>query len=85
MTISRRRVFQSLALASTAGTATDAAESALSLDLLRNVSAAHGTNLSDARLQILKPVLERRQTQIQPLRDYSFDDATEPTQGILDN
>jgi hypothetical protein len=82
--INRRRMFQSLALTAGCGGAAEGAESSPSLEVLRNVSAFHGTNLSDDRLRILKPVLERRQADLQALREFAFDDATTPTEGILD-
>ena len=82
MTVSRRRLFQSLALAGVSGA--DAAEDSIPLDVIRDVSAAHGANLSDDRLRVLKPVLESRRAQLQALRDFPLDDAVAPTQGILD-
>jgi hypothetical protein len=84
MTVSRRRLFQSLALTGGCSTVAEGAESAITLDVLRNVSAAHGTNLSDDRLQVVKPVLEHRLPQLQALRDFEIDDTVAPTQGILD-
>jgi len=85
MSVSRRRLFQSLALASGCGTAAEAAaESDVALDALRNVSAAHGMNLSDDRLRVLKPVLEQRVARLRALRDFEIDDAVEPSQGIID-
>jgi len=53
------------------------------LDALRNVSAAHGINLSDDQLRVVKPVLEHRLPQLRALRDFEVDDAVAPTQGIL--
>ncbi len=84
MPVSRRRLLQSLALTGGYGTAAEGAEPAIALDVLRNVSAAHGTNLSDNRLRIVKPVLERRLPQLRALRDFEIDDSVAPTQGILD-
>lgn len=82
MAVSRRRLLKSAALAVGARTAVEAAEPNTSLDVLRDVSAAHGTNLTDDRLRILKPVLEQRFPQLQALRAFEPDDAVEPTQGI---
>jgi hypothetical protein len=79
MKVSRRRVLQSLALT---GTAAEGAEG-ISLEALRHASAAHGTNLSDERLRVIQPVVERRLTQLRALREFEFDDTVEPTQGIL--
>jgi hypothetical protein len=80
MKVSRRRVLQALALT---GTAAEGAEQGLSVDALRHVSAAHGTNLSDDRLRVVQPVVDRRLTQLRALREFEFDDAVEPTEGIL--
>jgi hypothetical protein len=82
MTVNRRRLLQSLAL--TGGSAVGAPESTVTLDVLRNVSAAHGTNLTDDRLRIIKPVLEHNLPQLRELRAFEIDDAIAPTQGILD-
>jgi len=75
---------QSLALAGGGSSAVEGAEPAVTLDVLRNVSAAHGTNLSDDRLRVVKPVLERFLPQLRALRDFEIDDSVAPTQGILD-
>ncbi len=83
MTVSRRRLLQSFALAGGYGTAAEGAEPALPLEVLRHVSAAHGANLSDDRLRVVQPVLERRLPQLQALRDFELDDTVEPTPGIL--
>lgn len=84
MTVSRRRLFQSLAIVGVSSTATEGAEAAISLDALRNVSEFYGINLSDDRLRVVKPVLERRLTGVQALRDFEFGDSIAPTQGILE-
>src|SRR5262249_7445643 len=78
MTISRRRMFQSLALSGGYSAAAAGAEPAITLDVLRSVSAAHGTNLSDERLRILKPVLEHRLPQVRAIRDFEVDDTVAP-------
>lgn len=83
MTVSRRRIFRSIALSGGAcavgqGQAVDA-----SSDAVRQVAVAHGVNLSDDRLRILKPVLVNRKLQLQTLRDIEVSDAVAPTQGIL--
>ena len=84
MSVSRRRLFHSLALAAGATpAATSADPPAITLEVLRNVSVAHGTNLSDERLRVLKPVLERRISQLRALRDFEFEDTVAPTHGIL--
>jgi hypothetical protein len=84
MTVSRRRLFQSLALTAGYGTAAKGAEVAITLDVLRDVSMVHGTNLSDDRLRVVKPVLEHSLPQLQALRDFEVDASVAPTQGILD-
>lgn len=83
MTVSRRRLLQSLALTAGSSTAAEGAEPTIALEALRNVSAAHGANLRDDRLRVVQPVLERRVAQLQALRDFEVDDTVEPTQGIL--
>ena len=84
MTVSRRRLFQSLALTAGCSAAAEGAEPAITLDVLRDVSAVHGTNLSDDRLRVVKPVIEHLLPQLRALRDFEVDDAVAPTQGILD-
>jgi hypothetical protein len=84
MAVSRRRLFQSLALTGGYGTAAGGAEPAITLDVLRNVSATNGASLSDDRLRVVKPVLEHRLPQLRALRDFEVDEAVAPTQGILD-
>ena len=84
MAVSRRRLLQSVALTSGCGTAAEAAESTTSLDALRSVSTAHGTNFTDDRLRVVVPVLEGRRPQLQALRDFAIDDTVAPVQGILD-
>jgi len=84
MTVSRRRLLQSLALTGGYNTVAEGAEPTIALEVLRNVSAAHGTNLSDDRLRVVKPVFERRLPQLRALRDFEIDDTVAPTQGILD-
>jgi hypothetical protein len=83
MTVNRRRLFQSLALTAGFRTQVEGAETTITLDVLRNVSAVHGTNLSDDRLRVLKPVLEHSLPQLRAFRDFEVDDAIAPTQGIL--
>ena len=84
MSISRRRFIPSLALTVGCTRTAEAAAPAINLDALRNVSTAHGTNLSDDRLRVVKPVLEQRLPQLRSLRDFDVDDSVAPTQGILD-
>jgi hypothetical protein len=84
MTVSRRRLFHSIALTGVCSAPVEGAEPAITLDALRNVSAAHGINLSDDRLLVLKPVLEHKMPELRELRDFEFDDTVAPTQGILD-
>lgn len=83
MTIARRRLLQALTVTGGFRTATNAQEPKLALDVLRNVSTVHGTNLSDARLEIIQPALERRLSELQALRGFEIDDTVGPTQGIL--
>ena len=83
MTVNRRRLLQSLALAGGYSAAADGADPAITLEALRDVSAVHGAGLSEDRLRIALPVLEHRLPELRALRDFEVDDAVEPTQGIL--
>jgi hypothetical protein len=74
----------SLALASGGGAPVKGAAPELTLDALRHVSAAHGTNLSEERLRVVRPVLERHFARLRALREFELDDNVAPTQGILD-
>jgi hypothetical protein len=85
MNISRRRLIQSVALTVGQGAALKGAEPAISVAILRDVSAMNGSNLSDDRLRVVKPVLEQRLPPLNTLRDFVVDDAVAPTQGILDH
>jgi hypothetical protein len=84
MAFSRRRLFQSLILTRGWGTASEAVEPAIGLDMLRHVTVAHGTNLSDDRLLLIKAVVEQRLSDLRAIRDFEFDDSLAPTPGILD-
>ena len=84
MALSRRRLFQSLALTAGYGAGAEGAEPTITVDVLRNVSAAHGTNFSDDRLRVMQPVLEHRLPQVRTVRDFELEDSVAPTQGILD-
>jgi hypothetical protein len=81
--VTRRRLVQSLALTAGGASTVEAAEPATSMDALRHVSAAHGANLTDDRLRIVKPVLEGRRSQLQAFREFEIDDSVEPTHGCL--
>jgi hypothetical protein len=83
MAFSRRRLFQYLALSGGCSAASEAAEPAIGLDVLRNVSAAHGTILSDDRLRVIKPVVEKRFSELRAIRDFEIADNVAPTAGIL--
>jgi hypothetical protein len=74
MSIPRRRLLQAVVLAGGAGGAADAQVSEPGTDALRNVSTFHGVSLSDERLGVLKPVLDRRLTQLRTIRSFEFDD-----------
>ena len=66
-------MFQSLALGAVAYVPPGQGAT-VSPDALRHVAEAHGIELSDARLQVLMPVLERRQSQLKTLRGFELDD-----------
>jgi hypothetical protein len=84
MTVSRRRLFQYLAITGGCGASAEGAEPALTLDVLRDVSALHGTNFGDDRLRVVKPVLEHLQVEWRALRDFEIAATVAPTQGLLD-
>jgi hypothetical protein len=84
MTVSRRKLFGALAFTAGCGPAVEAAESGIPLDVLRNVAWAHGIDLSDDRLRVIKPVLEHRQAQLRALREFEAGDTVAPAQGVLD-
>ena len=84
MAVSRRRLVQSLALTGACNRLVEGAEPPLTVEALRNVSSAHGSNLSEDRLRVIAPVLQNRLARLQLLRDFEVDDSVAPTQGILD-
>jgi len=84
MTTNRRRIFQTLTIgAACSGLSASGQEPEPGVDALRSVATAHGVQLSDERLRVLRPVLNRRQPQSQALRDFAIDDHVAPTQGII--
>lgn len=84
MTVCRRRLFQYLALTGGYSAAAEGAEPAITLDVLRDVSALHGANFTDDRLRVVKPVLEHLLPEWRALRDFEIRATVAPTQGILD-
>ena len=83
MTISRRRLVQSLALTGASNRVVEGAQP-ITVDVLRSASAATATTLSDDRLRIVAPVLNSRLARLQTLRDFEVDDGVAPIHGILD-
>jgi len=84
MIINRRRIFQTLAIGGAcSGLPASGQEPEPGVDALRSVATAHGVQLSNERLRVLRPVLDRRQPQLQALRDFAIDDNVAPTQGII--
>lgn len=86
MNVARRRLLQTLTLAG-GGFHTAAppavAQPGLTLDAVRSASTLHGRSVSDARLPILQPVLERRLAQVRVLRNLDIDDSIGPTHGLV--
>ncbi len=82
MALSRRRLFQYVALTGGCSSAAEA-DSAPGLEMLRNVSAAHGIKLSDERLRVIQPVVGQRLSELSGMRDLEVDDRIAPTPGIL--
>jgi hypothetical protein len=85
MAVNRRQLFRSLALTAACSTTVEGAETALSLDILRNVSRVNGTDFTDDRLRVIKPVLEQHLAQLKVFRAFEVVDGVAPTQGILDS
>ena len=79
MSVSRRRLFQSLAVAGVAARA----QETVTIEALRGTSQVHGTNLGEERLRVVRPVIEQRMARVKALRDFVLDDSVAPTQGIL--
>ena len=83
MATNRRRWLQAVAAASGFGAAAEGQGSEIPLEVLRDVSKLHGSNLSDARLRIVRPALERRLEELRAMRAFEPGDAVGPTEGIL--
>jgi hypothetical protein len=75
MKIARRRLLHALAVGGVVDTAGSAEAPKPTLDTLRAVAMVHGANLSDERLEVLRPVLERRLAQLETLRSFEVDDS----------
>lgn len=84
MTLNRRRLFQYAALAGGYRSAADGAEPAITLAILRDVSTLHGAHLTDARLRVVRPVIEHVLSGRRELRAFEVPATTAPTPGILD-
>jgi hypothetical protein len=76
--VPRRKLLQALTLAGPLSTTVEGQEPAISIDVLRNVSTVHGSNLSDQRLRIIQPALERRLNHVQAIRQFDMDELVEP-------
>ncbi len=72
MSISRRRLFQSVVVAGGFAPAVEGAEPSITLEVVRDAAVAHGTHLSEERLRVLKPVLEHSLPQLRALRDFDL-------------
>ena len=72
MTVNRRQLFWSALLYGPAAAAQNPAEAA----------AANGLTLSEERLRLIKPIVDRRRAQLQALRDFPIDDSTLPRHGF---
>ena len=77
MPLARRHLLQSLATATASSAALGPSLSA------QQPPTGASTQLSAERLRVLQPVLERRRTQLQPLRDFVLDDSGAPLRGPL--
>ena len=83
MKIARRRLLQAVALAGVPDTTLDAQDAAVTVEALRGASLLNGKRVPDNRLEVVKPLIERRQDQLEALRKFEVDDLVGPTQGIL--
>ena len=87
MIVARRRLLQTLTLAGggfhAAAPPAAVAQQDLTIDTVRAASSLGGRNVSDARLPVLKPVLERRLAQLRILRSLDIDDTIGPTHGVV--
>jgi hypothetical protein len=83
MDTDRRRLLGAFACAGGFRRTANAQETGITIDVLRGAATVHGNKLSDARLEIIKPALERRLSELRALRALGIDDRVGPTQGIL--
>jgi hypothetical protein len=84
MNVARRRLLQALALAAPAQAQQQQGAAPLTSGMLRSAATIHGTNLTDERLEAIRPVIERRLAQqLKTLRSFEIDDAVEPTQAPM--
>jgi hypothetical protein len=82
----RRRILQAVALVAAQNTIAcneTGGEHAFSIEALRGAANAHGTGLTDRRLEIIRPAVERNLAQIEALRGFDLDDAVEPATTFL--
>ena len=83
---SRRRLLQTLSLVAAQGTVacrqTDQ-ERRFSIEVLRNVSTMHGSRLTDERLEVIKPALERQFSRLEAVRRFELDERIEPATVFL--
>ncbi len=80
MPVPRRRLLQSLATAAALGPTAPAQQPAPQSP---PQPTAASVPLAPERLRLLEPLLERRRTQLQPLRDFELADAIAPLRGPL--
>src|SRR5881394_2998841 len=80
MSLSRRSLARSLALGGGLAGQASAQQSSNDLGI---VAAAHGVNLSEERGRVLRPVMERRKTQLKALRDFDVKDSVGINNGRL--
>ena len=78
---SRRRLLQALTVAAAQTTVAcrqTSDEARLSVEALRGASVMHGRSLSDERLEVIRPELERQLTQLEAVRNFDLEESVEP-------
>jgi hypothetical protein len=78
---SRRRLLQALSLVaaqSTPACRKSDSEAGLSIEVLRDVSTAHGSRLTDERLEAIRPTVEQQLGRLAAVRRFDLDERVEP-------
>jgi hypothetical protein len=77
--LTRRRTLRALTLGAAGGAACRKSEPAgLSIEALHNVSKVHGSQLTDERLEEIRPLIEQQLARVEALRGFDLDESVEP-------